>query len=189
MGFFTVKKITNLDQVKEGDRIEEDCILVINSPKYGRFEVLYSKEDEDLVLSKNWHVKKEYRTVDCFYVMTNIWINNKRTAISLHRFLKPEWKMIDHINGNPLDNRRVNLRETTYRQNSKNKTKRSLNAASKYRGVYKKQAKWAAKIMCDYKNYYLGAFETQEEAAKAYNEKALQFHGEYANLNIIENKE
>ena len=112
------------------------------------------------------------------------YINHKN--IKMHRFLYPEWKFIDHINHNILDNTSINLREVNHQQNMIN---RSINYNSKsgYKGVcfLGREKKWLASISVNKKRYRLGLFISAKEAAIAYNEKAKQLHGEYACLNII----
>lgn len=75
----------------------------------------------------------------------------------------------DHINGNGLDNRRVNLREATRAQNGRNCCRRSASPASQYLGVtwHRESKKWVARIRADGRNVYLGIFVTELEAAKA----------------------
>ncbi len=59
---------------------------------------------------------------------------------------------------------------------------------SRYKGVTKVSGspKWAARIMVDYKQIHLGMFDTEEQAAQAYNDAAIESFGEYAHLNILE---
>lgn len=96
-------------------------------------------------------------------------------------------KWIDHINGNPADNRIANLREATARQNAQNTRGRS-NSSSQYKGVAKQPCgkKWVARIRSqDGKQVHLGVFNTEQEAAVAYNEAALRFRGDWARLNTV----
>lgn len=75
--------------------------------------------------------------------------------------------MVDHINGNPLDNRRCNLRIVTARQNSWNRREfRTASKSSKFVGVYwcKAKNKWRAQISIDGRRKMLGSFDTEEAA-------------------------
>ncbi len=98
----------------------------------------------------------------------------------------PDGKQVDHINGNPLDNRRENLRICENAENNRNKglTKAST---SGYKGVslYKRSGTWRAYIVTNYKQKHLGTFDNPIDAAKAYNVAAIKFHGEFARLNDI----
>lgn len=96
--------------------------------------------------------------------------------------------LVDHINGNGLDNRRSNLRLATAFQNLANMAIRPH--TSQYKGVsyYKHRTsykKWVAEIRCNRKRVRLGAFESEIEAARAYNEAAKNLFGEFARLNPI----
>ena len=92
----------------------------------------------------------------------------------------------DHINGNRLDNRKINLRVCTHAQNTKNR-KLSRNNRSGFKGVHwrERDKKWSASIGIEKRRMYLGYFETREEAATSYNNAAKVLHGEFANLNKI----
>ena len=100
---------------------------------------------------------------------------------------------VDHIDGNGLNNQRSNLRIATRLQNLKNKVVQVGKIHSKYKGVCKQVCKhgdkiyayWTALITSDFKRHYLGTFKTEEEAALAYNKKAVELHGEFANLNKL----
>jgi len=88
----------------------------------------------------------------------------------------------DHIDGDPLNNRRGNLRIVTKAQNAANAAARG--GASRYRGVFKARDKWASQIAKGGIRLCLGSFDTEEEAASAYDQAARQVHGEYARLNL-----
>jgi len=109
-------------------------------------------------------------------------------TITMHKFLlsTESTDIIDHINGNKLDNRMSNLRKSTSTLNNHNVRKR-INTSSIYKGVSKKHnsSKYRAQINKDKKSYLLGYFETEKEAAIAYNKKALELYGEFASINII----
>lgn len=95
-------------------------------------------------------------------------------------------KLVDHINGDPFDNRIENLREATASENGGNRRKINDSLTSKYKGVsLNKTGKWRAQIVLNYRKLYLGLFDTQIEAAKAYNKAALELFGEFAKVNEI----
>ena len=93
--------------------------------------------------------------------------------------------MADHLNHNPLDNRRKNLRLSTDEQNRKNRRKYSNNRSG-YKGVSfsKRESKWVANLMIQGKYKHLGYFESKEDAAHAYDEAARINYGEFACLNF-----
>lgn len=106
----------------------------------------------------------------------------------LKRELLPD-ELVDHIDHNPCNNRRSNLRLATPAQNAKNSRKQSNNTSG-YKGVTfnpaAKKKKWIAQITSNGKAKNLGTFYTREEAAIAYNLAASELHGEFACLNVIE---
>jgi hypothetical protein len=85
---------------------------------------------------------------------------------------------IDHINGDPSDDRWSNLRPATHAQNSKNR-KLNVNNSSGYKGVFLNKGRWRAVINSDGQRYHLGYFATQAEAAFAYRYAADQLHKDY----------
>jgi hypothetical protein len=98
-------------------------------------------------------------------------------------------KMIDHINGNPSDNRIENLRECDAHGNARNsKKKKKKNGESRFKGVSwkKTHSKWRARIMVDRQEIFLGHFSTEIEAALAYDRAALHYFKEYARCNFTE---
>lgn len=106
----------------------------------------------------------------------------------LHRLIvnTSKGRVIDHINGNTLDNRLTNLRECTQSDNAKNQ-KLNIRNKTGYKGVYfdKRYKKYIASVNSNYKKIHAGVYLTAEEAAKAYNKLALELHGEFARLNDV----
>ena len=132
-----------------------------------------------------------------------IGLHNKGTAKTyfLHRLLAeaylPNYSenlYVDHINGDRQDNRISNLRMVTHRQNLHAFRKKQKNTTSKYMGVSfqkvsgssKVYSKWKASITACKKFYWLGYYDTEEEAALAYNQKALELGFAPERLNIID---
>ena len=97
----------------------------------------------------------------------------------------PDNMQVDHINGNPLDNRRENLRLVSNTQNSWNAVKKSNKKATKYKGVYVRKEytphKYSAQIRVGSgKRFSLGIYDTEEEAHEAYKHASLEHHGEFS---------
>lgn len=112
-------------------------------------------------------------------------INNKE--IIMHRYIMGNPASdIDHRNRNKLDNRRVNLRTCTSSQNISNTIRtKSVHPEIKYRGIYEtKYHKWHAAIIVNGKKLHLGSFGTQVLAARAYDQAAIKYQGEFAILNF-----
>lgn len=94
--------------------------------------------------------------------------------------------LIDHINGNRLDNRKCNLRFCTPTENARNK-KKSVNNKSGFKGVIfvKRLGRYRPSIMFNGKLHYMGSFTTAEAAHAAYVAKAKEFFGEFANGGLM----
>ena len=124
------------------------------------------------------------------YALTANWINGKSNNIMMHRLImnlkKLDKRFIDHINGNGLDNRKINLRICTRSQNQWN-SKKHKKCISKYKGVSwdKTRNRWQCHIKFHYISINLGRYKSETDAAIAYNNAALKYHGDFARLNEL----
>lgn len=148
---------------------------------------MVSEEDFAELSQHTWYNTKGY-AYRAVYIPA---IKNNR-MVAMHREIMgtPNGMDTDHINGNTLDNRRENLRVCTHAENSMN-TKKSRSALySKFKGVtYNKRARlFMVQIKFLGKRVYCKYFKTEIEAAKAYNENAPKFFGEYAKINPLPNE-
>lgn len=95
----------------------------------------------------------------------------------------PPRMVVDHINGDGLDNRRCNLRVVTSRQNSQNRAK-MRGTTSRFKGVCRASNSWVANLCVDYSQIYLGSFDNEQDAARAYDAAARKRFGSCAALNF-----
>jgi hypothetical protein len=125
---------------------------------------------------------RAYRTGRRIYAVCR----DRGKIVYMHRMLLRPRKgyIVDHIDGNGLNNRRCNLRVCTYAQNQANARPRG--GASPFIGVNRQRDRWQAAITCRGKFHYLGLFEDEVEAAKARDRKAYELNGEFAYLNFPE---
>jgi hypothetical protein len=163
--------------------------------KYGyTFRKIYLGEGEfTIVEPPDYYVYGKYKYIlsidgDNLYAILAMKIGPKKTKIvSLHREIMnaPKGILVDHQNGNGLDNRRVNLRLATYSQNNINRPKKA-NTSSKYRGVCfeKSCQEWGAFMRINGRQTRLGRFKNEIDAAKAYDKAARKYHKEFARLNF-----
>lgn len=106
-----------------------------------------------------------------------------RVIWTLHHGRIPDGMVIDHINGDPSDNRIENLRACTETENARN-SRNKKHSASRFKGVarYNQRGKirWRARICTDGGRLSLGLFDSESEAFEAYRRAANKHHGEYA---------
>ncbi len=136
-------------------------------------------EDFDKVSRHTWYCQKSGKNR---YAASRT--NGK--FVYMHKIIM-HCNLIDHINGNGLDNRKCNLRSSNKSLNSVNSQKRDGNNTSKFKGVSFRvdRNRWRSVVTKDKKTYFLGHFFTELDAAKAYNTKVLELFGQNAVLNII----
>jgi hypothetical protein len=150
------------------------------------YKVLVDKETKSIIDSRIWRIKIN-PSGQIYFVS-----HDNKNYETLHRLIMdcPKGMVVDHINGDTLDNRKSNLRICTKLQNQYNQKKHKGNKHSKYKGVtLRKELKskpWEAFIYANRTHRRLGYFATEIEAAEAYNKAALQMYGEYAKLNELD---
>lgn len=158
-------------------------ILIIDSKKHGRHEVIIDDEDYDKIKNYNWFIMKQRKT----YVFRNVRVDGKRRIELLHRrIMNFPPGFIDHIDGNSLNNGKENMRVCNNAENLRNRG-RQKNNKSGFKGVrlHSQNKNWVAQIRTNNVTKYIGVYETKEAAALAYNEAAKKYHGEFARLNEI----
>jgi hypothetical protein len=151
----------------------------------GKYAIV-DPEDYGRLSKYKWHANKAKNT---YYAVRRVHVGYKKWKhIKMHREVlnPPDHLFADHINHNGLDNRIANLRAATHRQNAYNRIHFTKNPSSKYKGVsFKKRVKkWEAQIRYDGKSKFIGTFDSEIEAAKAYDKEAKKRHGEFAVLNF-----
>jgi hypothetical protein len=139
---------------------------------------LVDDEDYELVSKYKWHAHRTWS--GHWYAKTN------SGALTMHRLImRPQVdEEIDHIDGNGLNNQRANLRVCQSWQNKGNSEK-SPGKSSKYKGVCwdKSRNKWIVHIHRENKQFFLGRFDDEREAAQAYDRAAKEHFGEFARTN------
>lgn len=151
--------------------------------KNSKYEVIIDDEDFERVTKYNWFGWTTPRHTSMYVVG---WVDHK--TVRLHRFIMGAkiGSIVDHSNGNALDNRKCNLRIATSKQNNQNAKKRRNSKTSKFKGVHYCNVWkiWKAQIQTNKKKLCLGSYNTELEAAKAYDLAALEYFGEFARINI-----
>lgn len=147
---------------------------------------LIDDEDYDLVSRYKWRIDKRRGTS---YVRANCQLSDGQwTTVLMHRLVltgEIDGSDIDHVDGDGLNNRRSNLRVASRSQNNRNRTKTKSNTSG-YKGVFcdKRDGTWYAKIGHNRSQQYLGRFPLPEDAARAYDARAIELHGEFARPNF-----
>ena len=134
-------------------------------------------EDYDWLSQWSWHY------VRAGYAFRFEKINGKWCHIGMHRQIMatPKGLEVDHINGDTLDNQRLNLRNCSHRENLQNQKQRK-DTSSIYKGVYwdKTRNKWVLRL----NHKFIGRFESERHAAMAYDLWAIDMFGKFARTNF-----
>lgn len=141
--------------------------------------------DDDVFLEVSGFTWCTHEIGDRIYVRARLpGKKGANTNVSLHRFIMAAsaGQIVDHINGDGLDNRMANLRLCSQRDNSRN---RGPSKGRKTKGVSwsDRLKKWRAYIKVDYRQIYLGVYSAKVDALAAYDSAALLFFGEFARQN------
>ena len=139
-------------------------------------------DDEDYLLATQatWRAIKSRHVIYAGHQIQEK--SGRRPFFWLHRIIigaLPN-QIVDHINGDGLDNRRLNLRLCTIKENVRHRRLRIM-GVSRYRGVWldPRYNSWTAYIKVDLKRLHLGTFKTEEEAARAFDRAAIAYFGSF----------
>lgn len=144
-------------------------VYTINPNKYGNIDVLLDDEDyEKFIKEKPLRVKFD-KTINNFYVYQELQ--------AVHRIITncPKGMCVDHINRNPLDNRKCNLRICTQQENNNNRKVRCT-CKTGYPGIHieGRTGKYITRIIHNGHRYYIGKYNTLEEAVRKQEERRSQ---------------
>lgn len=140
--------------------------------------------DDQYILDDNWLAILAVKSVAPSVVVFTKRGSKRVGRLSRLLLQAPKGMNVDHINGNPLDNRKANLRFASSQQNNRNRAKTSRPKSSQYKGVSRDRNRWTAVIYSNYRQIYLGSFVNEVDAARAYDAKAREIFGEFAAVNF-----
>ncbi len=155
-------------------------------------KILLTKDKIMIVDDADYEFLKKYK-IHCkgksrYYAGISMKINGKFKDVPVHRLIMevPNDKVVDHINGNGLDNRRCNLRIVTQHQNTFNMSKSNKKTYSKYKGLTLKNDRpgWVVRIKYNDRHIELGSYKSEEKAASIYNFASRIFFGKYRKENV-----
>jgi hypothetical protein len=146
------------------------------------YRAMVDDEDYDRVMKYRWKVHINIQRPSCIYARTNI---SNRTVI-LHRFIMSPTKeiTIDHIDHNGLNCQKSNLRFATKTQQNFNRKRSNSHGYKGITRVTNQPNKWQVQLVENGNVHYGGVYKTMIDAAKAYDEMAKKYHGDFAILNF-----
>lgn len=199
---FKHKYIGSFDTIKEASYKYQELLKEFNENKLKEIlniPILKNEHNQCIIELFNKNKEKVDETIvddDIYYKLLKYkWFKSKKYVcaiidnkiINLHRYVinYTGENIVDHINNNPLDNRKCNLRIVTHKQNNMNRTS-TKDSSSKYIGVTfdKINNKWKAFIKVNDNNIHLGTYNNEFEAAISRDVATIKYYGEYGNLNF-----
>ncbi len=151
-----------------------------------RGQVMVDDDDYETLSSHSWCLYEGGGNRQRVYAQANVKVDGVWRRVFMHRFILGlgRGQRCDHRDNNGLNNQRSNLRLASRGQNQHNSGSRG--GTSRFKGVCwsKSCSKWLAQIMANKRRCYLGVFEDEEDAARAYDAKAKELHGDFAKLNF-----
>jgi hypothetical protein len=189
--FKTLEEAVEFKNIEKLEKLKIDEQTLRTNQPYIENEngdcILKTKKNEKIIIDKEDYEKLYMFSI---HIGNNGYVNILKKGFKmrlLSRFLldNPKNKFVDHINRNRLDNRKINLRISDSKQNSRNRTKK-LNTSSKYIGVIwlPRRCKWISRIKVNEKEKHLGTFNCEIQAAEARDIATKKYFGEYGNLNF-----
>lgn len=159
----------------------------IHSRKFPNLFALVDEEDAELVLQYRWNVTFTHRGTESEIAYARARVSKPDRWIFLHRLIMgdPKGFQVDHENGDGLDCRRDNLRKCLVTGNNQNR-RGKRGTRSRFCGVFFRtnSNRWQAQIAANKRKIHLGTFDSEEEAARAYDRAARTFHGRFAAVNF-----
>lgn len=167
----------------------DECLTYI--PETG--QLMWKQRPRSHFVSDNammrWNAKHANKEAGCKKPIGYTLLSLSKKRFVAHRIcwvlagreIPPREMHIDHINGDPHDNRLCNLRVSTYSENNANQ-RMKRNNTSGFKGVSlrKDTNKWDARISFNGKQYILGSYDTKGLAALAYMKASMRLHGQFS---------
>lgn len=156
------------------------------------YVAIVDDEDYDRVAKHRWSScvkRRKNGSIYAVYAHANVYKKDgTRTKIKIHRFIlnAPDDKIVDHIDGDGLNNLRENIRICSHVENRHNVHVPWGRSAFKGVGPVADHGKWRARINVNGERIVLGLFTSELDAARAYDAAALKYFGEFARINTYE---
>lgn len=201
LGLDTAAKSTQQHSLQLAPRLRPTCAGITFEGRVGfamklipisrGLSAMVDDQDYDFLNQWKWFARRPNRihTTCVWYAVRNA-VRPARGQIYMHREVLrragfPDAPHSDHRDTNGLNNQRHNLRPATSSQNAANVRKKA-GCTSQFKGVYwhKQTRKWLSAIRCQEERHYLGLFENEIDAGRAYDAAATRFFGEFARLNF-----
>jgi hypothetical protein len=183
--YFSTVAQDAVDGGKAGENFPPQLVHAspVSIPLTRGFAALVDSADYEAIAAFKWQAEVKHGKV---YARRNEWIGDgKFRSHFMHRAIAgaAAGQVVDHINGDGLDNRRANIRVCDRFGNARNSAKKKISRHT-YKGVKAVGARFGARIYTLGRYYWLGTFPTEIEAARVYDDAARRLHGAFARLNF-----